>query len=127
MSKPRVLLVGIKPEAVDTSDPALPPGTTAEKIAKGIEGFLKDATARGWEGSFCSILPDESAEATIASSLAEAWDVVVIGGGVRIPPKNLRLFERVVHAVRRGAPKTPIAFNESPADTCHAAERWLSR
>jgi hypothetical protein len=32
----RVLLIGIKPEAVDVSDPDLPPGTTTEKIAAGI-------------------------------------------------------------------------------------------
>ncbi len=32
----RVLLIGIAPESVDVSDPDLPPGTTAEKIADGI-------------------------------------------------------------------------------------------
>ena len=69
----RVLLIGIKPEAVDVSDPDLPPGTTSEKIAAGITTpTLSDMKARGWEGAFCSILPDESAEATIAASLAEA-------------------------------------------------------
>ncbi len=127
MSKPRVLLVGIAPDAVDTSDPALPPGTTSEKIAKGIDAFLVDAKERGWDGVFCSILPDETAEATIAKSLAERWDVIVIGGGIRVPPKNLRLFERVTNAIHRGAPQTPIAFNESPPDTCPAAARWLSK
>ena len=30
----RVLLIGIKPEAVDVSDPDLPPGTTPEKGRK---------------------------------------------------------------------------------------------
>ena len=127
MSKTRVLLVGITPAAVDVSDPALPPGTTAEKIAKGIDAFLADAKERGWDGAFCSILPDDSAEATIATSLAERWDCIVIGGGIRVPPKNLRLFERVTNAVHRGAPETPIAYNESPNDTCPAAARWLER
>ena len=110
----RVLLIGIKPEAVDFSDPDLPPGTTAEKIAGGINATLSDMKARGWDAAFCSILTDDSVEATIAASFAEHWDCVVIGGGVRIPSRGLRLFERVINAVHRGAPKTPIAFKHFP-------------
>ena len=121
----RVILIGIKPEAVDVSDPELPPGTTAEKIASGIDTALSDMKARGWEGVFCSILPDHGAEATIAASLAEHWDCIVIGGGIRIPSRNLHLFERVINAVHRGAPRTPIAFNTSPSDTADSAARWL--
>ena len=122
----RVLLIGIKPEAVDVSDPELPPGTTAEKIAAGIEATLADMRARGWEGGFCSILTDESAEKEIASSLSETWDCIVIGGGIRIPARGLPLFERVINAVHIGAPGTPIAFNTSPSDTADAASRWLT-
>ncbi len=44
----RVLLIGIKPEAVDISDPELPPETTPEKIAAGIEATLSDMQERGW-------------------------------------------------------------------------------
>lgn len=122
----RVLLIGIEPEAVDTADPDLPPETTAEKIAAGIDATLSDMEKRGWQGAFCSILPDDSAEATIAASLAEPWDCIVIGGGIRVPSRGLQLFERVVNAVRRGAPGTPIAFNTSPNDTADAAARWLA-
>ena len=122
----RVLLIGIEPEAVDISDPDLPPGTTAEKIAAGIGETLADMKARGWEGGFCSILPDESAEETIASSLAGKWDCIVIGGGIRVPARSLPLFERVINAVHRGAPGTPIAFNTSPSDTADVASRWLA-
>lgn len=122
----RVLLIGEEPEAVDPSDPDLPPGTTAEKIAAGIEATLADMKSRGWEGAFCSILPDDSAEAKIARSLAEPWDCIVIGGGIRVPSRGLLLFERVINAVLRGAPGTPVAFNTSPDDTADAAARWLS-
>ena len=121
----RVLLIGIKPEAVDFSDPDLPPGTTAEKIATGIEAALSNMKARGWDGTFCSILTDDSVEATIAASLAEHWDCIVIGGGIRIPSRGLLLFERVLNAVHRRAPGTPIAFNTSPNDSADAAARWL--
>ncbi len=122
----RVLLIGIKPEAVDLSDPDLPPGTTAEKIAAGIDKTVSDMKGRGWEAAFCPILPDDSAEAAIAASLAERWDCIVIGGGIRVPSRSLPLFERVINAVHRGVPGTPIAFNTSPADSADAAARWLS-
>ena len=121
----RVLLIGIKPEAVDTSDPDLPAGTTREKIAGGIRATLAAMEARGWHGAFCSILPDDTAEALIAASLAEQWDCIVIGGGIRVPARGLHLFERVVNAVHRSAPGTPIAFNTTPDDTADAAARWL--
>ena len=38
----RVLLIGIKPDAVHVSDPDLPSGTTPEKIAVGIHAALSD-------------------------------------------------------------------------------------
>ena len=121
----RVLLIGIKPEAVDTSDPDLPEGLTQEKIAAEIGATLAAMKARGWHAAFCSILPDDSAEASIADSLAEGWDCIVIGGGIRTPKSGLRLFERVINAVHRDAPGTPIAFNTTPADTADAAARWV--
>ena len=34
----RILLLGLDPETVDYSDPALPPGMTAEKVHAGIRG-----------------------------------------------------------------------------------------
>lgn len=123
----RVLLIGIKPEAVDISDPDLPPGITREKIAAGIEVALTEMRDRGWQAEFCSILPDDRAESTIAASLADTWDCVVIGGGIRIPAKGLMLFEKVINAVHRGAPTTPIAYNTSPENTAEAAARWIDR
>ena len=51
----RVLLVGLQPEAVDYSDPALPPGMDAEKIQAGIEQGLKKITDRGWQADTCLI------------------------------------------------------------------------
>ncbi|WP_375382340.1 hypothetical protein [uncultured Sphingomonas sp.] len=122
----RVLLIGIEPRAVDTFDPDLPPGTTREKIAAGIEATMSDMRSRDWEPGFCPILAD-GAEAAIIEALAEPWDCVVIGGGVRVPAANLRLFERVVNAICKAAPGTPIAFNTEPNDTADAAARWLGR
>jgi len=122
-----VLIIGLDPGVVDVNDPAIPRGTTPELIARGLEEALADMRERGWTAAFCPILPDESAERTIADSLGQhAWDVVVIGAGVRMPPRNLQLFERVLNAVHRGAPNAQIAFNVSPRDSADAAQRRLS-
>jgi hypothetical protein len=43
----RILLVGLDPETVDFSDPALPPGMSVEKIHAGIAVALKHFTDRG--------------------------------------------------------------------------------
>ena len=51
---------------------------------------------------------------------------VVIGGGLRLPPKSLPLFEMVVNAVHKAAPGAAIAFNTQPADTAEAAARQLN-
>ena len=54
------------------------------------------------------------------------YDCVVIGGGIRIPPKSLTLFEMVINAVHKAAPSAKIAFNTRPEDTAEAAARQLT-
>ena len=122
----RVLFVGQKPETVDFSDPALPPGFNAEKIEAGIAVGVAKLKERGWEADTCMIAPDETGGLDLEKQLASAtYDCVVIGGGLRLPVKSLVLFETVVNAVHRGAPGAAIAFNTSPPDTADAAARWL--
>jgi hypothetical protein len=122
----RVLLVGFDPSTVDFSDPALPPGMTAEKIHAGIKLALGDMAGRGWQAENCFINPDETAVPTVERCLAAGrYDCVVVGAGVRLPPNRLALFEAVVNAIRRAAPQTPIAFNTRPEDTGAAAARWI--
>ena len=53
----RVVLIGFDPTAVDFSDPALPPGMTAEKIHAGIKLALTDFAERGWHPENCFINP----------------------------------------------------------------------
>jgi hypothetical protein len=115
----RVLLVGLQPEAVDYSDPALPPDMDARKIQAGIEVGLKQMTDRGWQADACLIQPDATAGPTVERRLgATTYDV--IGAGVRLRPKNLLLFETIVNTVRKAAPNTSIAFNTVPGDRGHA-------
>jgi hypothetical protein len=122
----RVLLLGYDPETVDFSDPALPPGMSVEKIRAGIAVASKQFAERGWESDLCLIRPDETAVPTVQRQLASAsFDCVVIGAGVRLPPRRLAVFEAVINAVHRSAPGAAIAFNTRPDDSADAAARWL--
>jgi len=122
----RVLFVGQRPETVDFSDPSLPPGFNAEKINAGIAIAAAGIAERGWQADLCMIEPDETAGPVLEKQLASAtYDCVVIGGGLRLPPKSLPLFETVINAVHRAAPGAAIAFNTRPEDTADAAARWL--
>ena len=122
----RILFVGQQPETVDFTDPAIPPGFNAEKIHAGIAIALAKMTERGWQADPCMIPPDETAGPTVEMQLASAhYDCVVIGGGIRLPPKSTGLLEMVVNAVRTAAPHAPIAFNTRPEDSAEAAARWI--
>ena len=54
------------------------------------------------------------------------YDCVVIGAGVRLPPRGLGLFEAVINAVHKGVPGAAIAFNTRPDDSADAAARALA-
>jgi hypothetical protein len=121
-----ILFVGQDPETVDYSDPALPPGFNADKIIAGIKVAMDKIAERGWEGDQCMIPPDDSAPRTIEQQLRRrSYDCVVIGAGLRLPPKSLPLFEAIVNAIHRAAPDATIAFNTVPEDTADVAARVL--
>lgn len=121
-----ILFVGQKPETVDFSDPSLPPGFDADKINAGIAVAVEKIRERGWHGDTCMITPDDAGSAMLETALhSAAYDCVVIGGGLRLPPKSLALFETVVNLVHKAAPDAAIAFNTRPEDTAEAAARQL--
>ncbi|HTK71640.1 MAG TPA: hypothetical protein VL331_03980 [Croceibacterium sp.] len=122
----RVLLVGYDPDIVDFSDPALPPGMNADKIRAGVAVAMKRFAERGLDADVGYIRPDETAGPTVERQLAsKSYDCVVIGAGVRLPPRRLAVFEAVINAVHKAAPSAAIAFNTRPDDTAEAAARWL--
>ena len=124
----RILFVGQKPETVDFSDPSLPPGFNAEKINAGIALGVSKIKERGWQGETCMITPDAAGSALLESALkGTSYDCVVIGAGLRLPPKGLAFFETVVNTIHKAAPDATIAFNTRPEDTADAAARQLDR
>jgi hypothetical protein len=123
---PKVLVIGIDPDTLDPDEW----GVTAEHnamvgrlIAEG-EAALR---AAGYAVEMVLIAIDAPLETALVPRLkAQAWDCVVVGGGIRKPPELADLFERVINAVHRHAPAAAIAFNTKPDDTLDAARRWVS-
>jgi hypothetical protein len=115
---PRVLVIGLDPYRV--------PGPWDPKpVADGIEAGRARFIAHGVSAEFCLFGLDggDDVEAVITAALsAQAWECVVVGGGVR---HQLELFERVMNLVRRHAGNAAIAFNATPEDTFDAAARWV--
>ena len=124
----RVLLVGIDPEVVDFSDPALPPGLDADVIRRGIARALDDLRSAGHDAQHLYIPTDPAELSGFAERLRrEPLDCVAVGGGVRLPPRNLLVFEAVLNTIA-GAPVPPaIALTSRPDDVVLAVARVLER
>ena len=111
----RVLLLGYDPETVDFSYSALPPGMTAEKVHAGIAVAQRQFAERGWEGDVGLIRPDETAGPAVERLLtSKSYDCVVIGAGVRLPPRGRALFEVVINAIRKASPGTAMPSIHDP-------------
>ncbi|MYV97698.1 hypothetical protein [Streptomyces sp. SID3343] len=113
-----VLVLGIDPHAV--------PGLDGPAISAALDGEMARFRAQGIEVSTTMVALDDSAEPEIIAALTErAWDVVVVGGGIRKPAPLLTFFEQVVNLIRQHAPQAAIAFNTSVADSVESAQRVL--
>ena len=115
---PSVLVIGLDPYRV--------PGPWDPKpVADGIEAGRASFVEQDVAVEFCLFGLDGSddVETVVTEALtAQAWDCVVVGGGVR---HDLLLFERVINLVHRHAAAACIAFNADPEGTYDAAARWL--
>ena len=99
----------------------------ADKVRAGIAVAVKQFTERGWESDVGYILADATAGPAVERQLrSTSYDCVVIGAGVRLPPRNLPLLEVIINAVRTAAPGAAIAFNTRPDDSADAAARGLA-
>jgi hypothetical protein len=123
----RILLLGYDPEYLDFSDPALPPGMSVEKVHAGIAVAMQQFAAHGWEADVGLVRPNETSGPETERLLrATHYDCVVVGGGVRLMPRHLALFEVIINTIHKAAPGVPIAFNTRPDDSADAAARWVA-
>lgn len=122
----RVLMVGVDPDEVDFSDPALPPGLDADKIRAGIAHSLKQLAADGHIASHMYVSADPAKLMALANHLnADTADCVTIGGGVTRPPQHIELLEAVLNIIGRADPTPRIALVVGPANTPAAVKRVL--
>ena len=123
-----VLVVGIVPELIDFSHPDFAPmNMSAEKVWAGLRADDERLNGMGFQAEFFGVDLGETAEAALTSKLqTRPWDCVVIGAGVRVPPSNFLLFEKLVNVVLRNAPGARLCFNTKPSDTAEAVLRWIS-
>lgn len=122
-----VLLIGITPEEVDFSDPALPPGMSAASIRAGVVASVAALTAAGHtvNQTYIPIEPADALAVLNARLAAERFDIVVIGGGVIVPPRNRPLFEAMLNAIARCHPAPAIGLIERPDLAAAAVARVL--
>jgi hypothetical protein len=124
VARKNVLSVGLLPEVVDLTKFH---GLTPEKVRGGLLAQMALMNEGGYAADHVLLDLGETAEAVLRAKLAERpLDCVVIGAGLRMPPENFLLFEKVVNIVHAGAPNAKIVFNTLPTDTIDAVKRWVS-
>lgn len=123
----RVLAVGIDPDEVDYTDPALPPGMTAEVVRRGIEEAMNQLRAAGYEAHHLYIPADPSRLNGLSEALATlSVDCITIGGGVRLPSRNLPLFEAVINVVTSTSRPPAVALPARPEEIAAAVARVVA-
>ena len=118
----KVLMVGWHPTVVDYSKY---PGLDAEKLEAALRADEDKLNNLGYDASIGFIFSGETATEQLEQSLKEAaYDVVLIGAGVRKDDDHFLIFEKLVNVVHEHAPKARIAFNTGPTDSDAAIQRW---
>lgn len=118
----KVILIGLSPEFADfTGWPDLNPEILVTQL-KSDEKALQDL---GYDAQLCLVDLGATAEDVVKGRLTEkAFDVVMIGAGVRTFASHFFLFEKLVNIAHEYAPQARICFNTKPSDTADAVKRW---
>ncbi len=120
---PSILALGLDPACADYSQM---PGLTPAMVRAFIDAQLERLRSLGYEVESCLVDLGETAEVVVAQCLKKRrYDCVLIGNGLRTPPPQLLLFEKLLNLVHAGAPQARICFNTSPADSAEAVQRWV--
>lgn len=119
---PSVLALGLDPTYVKLpNNPELSPAI----VRAFIDTQLGQLRGMGYTVHNCLVDLGETAEAVTSQLLrAHSFDCVLIGAGLRAP-ERLLLFERLLNVVHQLAPAAKICFNNSPADSAEAVQRWV--
>ena len=130
MENKKVLLVGIDPYLIDFTSPefAAFPGLTAQKVEAGIKGSIDQLNQKDFVAELCWTDFGQTAASVLEKKLKQQdFEVVLIGAGIRVPEKNLFLFEQLLNVIHTHAVQALICFNTSPADTIASIERIVKQ
>jgi hypothetical protein len=118
----KILMVGWHPSAVNY---AKYPGLTAEKLEASLRADETRLRDLGYDATLAFIRTADTAAPDLEAMLeGTAFDVVLIGAGVRKDDDHYLVFERLINVVHEHAPKARIAFNTGPTDSAAAIQRW---
>lgn len=101
------------------------PGLTADKLEGVLRADEKKLNDLGYDASIGFIHSGDTATDQLVEALKNtAFDVVMIGAGVRKDDDHFLIFKELVNVVHEHAPKARIAFNTGPTDSDAAIQRW---
>ena len=124
MARKAVLAIGLDPAFVDLSGH---PQLTPALVRHYIDAQIQALRSLGFDAEACLIDLGDTAEAVATKALmSKRFDCVVLGAGLREPPPQLLLFEKIINLIHRLAPAAKICFNTTPADTADAVQRWIA-
>ena len=104
----------------------MPPGLTADAIRRGVAYAVDQLSAAGHEAEHVYIQADASGPDALGARLANGEvHCVVVGGGIRLPPNNLALFEALLNVIARAPGNPAIALVAKPDDAPAAVARVL--
>ena len=119
----KIILVGWHPSVVNYEKW---PGLTAEKLEAALNADRDKLNGLGYEATLGFIYDGDSATQELEATLKQtAYDVILIGAGVRKDDDHFLVFEKLVNVVHENAPNARIAFNTGPTDSDIAVQRWL--
>ncbi|WP_030378683.1 MULTISPECIES: hypothetical protein [unclassified Streptomyces] len=124
---PSLLTVGLDPALVDDapSSRAAFPEIDAEAVRAGVAAGRARLEELGFTVDVCLLDYGRTAEAVYRAALAgKAYDVVMVGAGVRLDPVLTPLFEMLVNTTHELVPDARLCFNVSPTTTVEAVLRW---
>ena len=122
-----VLNVGLDPRVV--GDPAAPseafPTVDAAQVRAGLDKAAAELARIGLGFENCLLDRSATAEEKFRTVVSQKhYDIIVIGGGIRLEPSMTPLFEKIINIARTHSPASVLCFNTGPDTTVEAVRRW---